>query len=981
MANKWVVKEIQYIDGDNAGASADAKTPKWWKKAEIPQYSDFEQRYLDMTRQDYIDAGYKNKPWDAYFYSPEWVKTGVRYNWVIDQFTWEWPDVTLQAQENRRKKRIEQAELELKTAWADLRNLQYNWWETAGSTVPQNAQNATQNQNGTSVSNGNTNTRKYDWTDGNGNITVWPQNANLNYYQYWDDSNPNQQWQKGWMNAKYTGEWVSNSYIEYNPDITLADLDPNYLYWENARQQNRKEAWYIARRNDMIASALYNEWKVSKEEVAEFLSQQNEWMNSTEADRLNTIESVWKRLWQIQPEQPEVDLSKAEDIVKDTSGKIYWKATAEEWNPKEWIDTLADANSVFKWMQEAQVRRVQEFVSLNPEDVATCIVNGYSTRSEQTWRDAQKYYPEFISLVNEEVKKQRWQQNITNISMWGKMDVTNQLTASENNVTTSMNTYVNKTASGSWAWTLATNLNNALADSEIVSGAREQMEVYKRKIVEIQQAAEDLPALAQQSFKWDVPQYMVNAFINNRMQQLNKELQKYQNLYNASLDEAKLEIAQTQWREEMNYKWANLQADQNYRNANLELSQKELEYNKQKAAISNWQWNDDGTYSYVDLDWVMHTLTAEEAKKALNDNLYNYATEYIDTWSKKIETAKANWQKLYWWQCEQFTDNFARQYFWNEMRWKNWWVTTAEEKAAYATEALPQRWFIAVWNYWENAKVSDAAKKYWHTWIVIDYDQKTWTFTTIESNVDWQWHVEIRTHSINDAELQGFRDPSQWENAKNGGWSWNVKDEYLNLPNGMLDVFIDAENSSATWDERKYVKQWREAYWILNEMLNNWEIDAMMNWDEMASAVESFTKYLMQNAANRTIVDEDGNFVLDTVIQSFLNSWQTLSSQERDALAHLYRLVQIKLRRDSWAAINIWEWMTDFGMYLPQIWLSSRQKMQRLFDLERAAIESALPWNYVKQYVPLITKDMVNAQSDEVIKDKAYENAINLNNQ
>ena len=108
---------------------------------------------------------------------------------------------------------------------------------------------------------GNTNTRKYDWTDGNGNITVWPQNANLNYYQYWDDSNPNQQWQKGWMNDKYTGEWVSNSYIEYNPDITLADLDPNYLYWENARQQNRKEAWYIARRNDMIASALYNEWK------------------------------------------------------------------------------------------------------------------------------------------------------------------------------------------------------------------------------------------------------------------------------------------------------------------------------------------------------------------------------------------------------------------------------------------------------------------------------------------------------------------------------------------------------------------------------------------------------------------------------------------------------------------------------------------------------------------------------------------------
>jgi len=327
-----------------------------------------------------------------------------------------------------------------------------NIWETVGSTVPQNAKTNSAND---------------------GTIKVWPQNANLNYYQYWDDSNPAQQWQKGWMNEKYTWEWVSNSYIEYNPDLTVADLDPNYLYWENARQQNRKEAWYIARRNDNIASALYNEWLTSREDVANFLSQQNEWMNSTEADRMNTIESVWKRLGEIKPgeekEEEKPDLSKAEDMVKDTSGKIYGKTTAETGDPEAWINTLADANSVFKAMQESQVKKVQELVSLNPEDVATCIVNWFTTWSEQTWREAQQYYPEFISAVNDIVKKQKGQENITNISMWGKMDVTSQLTASENNVTTSMNTYVNKTASGSWAWTLATNLNNALADSAIVS--------------------------------------------------------------------------------------------------------------------------------------------------------------------------------------------------------------------------------------------------------------------------------------------------------------------------------------------------------------------------------------------------------------------------------------------------------------------------------------------------------------------------------
>jgi hypothetical protein len=60
------------------------------------------------------------------------------------------------------------------------------------------------------------------------------------------------------------------------------------------------------------------------------------------------------------------------------------------------------------------------------------------------------------------------------------------------------------------------------------------------------------------------------------MQQYNKELQKYQNLYNASLDEAKFEISQTQWREEMDYKWKNLKADQDYRDANLQLQREKM---------------------------------------------------------------------------------------------------------------------------------------------------------------------------------------------------------------------------------------------------------------------------------------------------------------------------------------------------------------------------------------------------------------------
>ena len=91
-------------------------------------------------------------------------------------------------------------------------------------------------------------------------------NADLNLNQYGDDSTPANQVAHPWgMNEKYTGEWTKNSNIAYNPNIKTTDLDPDYKYWMEAELANSKDAWYIARRNDNIASALYNEGKRTQE--------------------------------------------------------------------------------------------------------------------------------------------------------------------------------------------------------------------------------------------------------------------------------------------------------------------------------------------------------------------------------------------------------------------------------------------------------------------------------------------------------------------------------------------------------------------------------------------------------------------------------------------------------------------------------------------------------------------------------------------
>lgn len=50
------------------------------------------------------------------------------------------------------------------------------------------------------------------------------------------------------------------------------------------------------RRNDEIASALYNEGKTSVQDVSDFLYGQKGFTNSNANERENTIQSVYKRI-------------------------------------------------------------------------------------------------------------------------------------------------------------------------------------------------------------------------------------------------------------------------------------------------------------------------------------------------------------------------------------------------------------------------------------------------------------------------------------------------------------------------------------------------------------------------------------------------------------------------------------------------------------------------------------------------------------
>ena len=694
-----------------------------------------------------------------------------------------------------------------------------NIWETVGSTVPQNAKTNSAND---------------------GTIKVWPQNANLNYYQYWDDSNPAQQWQKGWMNEKYTWEWVSNSYIEYNPDLTVADLDPNYLYWENARQQNRKEAWYIARRNDNIASALYNEWLTSREDVANFLSQQNEWMNSTEADRMNTIESVWKRLWQIKPEE-KPDLSKAEDIVQDTSGKLYGKVTAEEWNPKQWIDTLSDANSVFKAMQESQVRNLQDFVSQDYRNIATCIVewvNGW--RTEQTWRDAQKYYPEFIAAVNEEVKKQRWQQNVTAIASGGEM------TTSAFNWQSSANTEIANFWASNATWTkssveITKDVHNSLAQNQTANEASETMASIEEYMAILKNRMKNLREEANSKFKWDVPDYLVNAYMNNKAQEIQNQMQILEDRYNAAYTRYKTEIANTQWEKEYQLKQDQLQLQKD------ELALKEYQ-------VKNWlSTTSSKSTSATKNEWdsfEVTTKTDEEVSQAV-DTLY----EMFDNW--QLGNAQcATWIQTYYLPMLGITLPS---------------LSSLERKKALINEDdnyVPKRWDLIIIN--SGAKLEDWTPA-WHIGIVLEV-HKDWTVEYMDWNGKSNEKVAINGININSKSILWFRNVNKGQGQTS--WWWTDYD-YT-----RFEQYRDATSKS----EKETIAA---EYWTNVQWMNNIVRDALENRPngEQTSSTEElwYDDELWYNVYDKEIYDQIISEKLD--LEGWAKkTWDTVQELRRRVL-------------------------------------------------------------------------------------------------
>ena len=610
--------------------------------------------------------------------------------------------------------------------------------------------------------------------------------GNQSFNQYWDDSSPEMQWTLGWTNQKYTWEYTKNSDINYDANITTKDLNPNFVYWKASQVYGTDHPWYISQRNDQIASALFNEWRVSKEEVQAFLESQNWFFNSSEADRANTVESIWKRLWQLseqnKPEEEWPDLSKAEEIQKDTSGKIYWKTTAEEWTPKEWINTLADKNSVYAAMEAWRVANLKALVTMNPKDIATAELSWIMPQWEQANRDLQQYYPDIYKQVQEEKKKIIAQENTTALASWWEMTTI----ADKVDTNTELTSYaVNNSTNSTSATQLLKGIDSILESNDTAKSAQELMWSIEKDMAELKNRLKNLKNEANAAFKWDVPQYLVNAYMNNKAQEIQNQMSILEDRYNAAYTRYKQEVANAQWEKE------------------YELKERQVKIQEDAQSLNEWKTK----------NWVTWTSSSWTWKATMRTERNNNPT------AMTTDVAKMLWGEL--WVDYEIWDPF----------------TTASWQTLYTAKLIwdPIETTIRLIDRWIANGIDPFYRANWQPrWSYISkigITKEKWQQMSPAEKADiiaqmlkheW-WSMENMLYYVNQSNENWW-----WENTDYDMAYQSAYDKYLSWD--YSKAWLEAQTKAMWVTEQDFDAQARAWKKDLDEWLLDVEDDILMNW-------------------------------------------------------------------------------------------------------------------------------------------------------
>lgn len=696
-------------------------------------------------------------------------------------------------------------------------------------------------------------------------------NANMNLSKYGDDnslnnsSNPDTIWG---MSGKYTGQWTSNTFVNYDANMTLDKLDPAYKYWQDAEMQNSREANYIAKRNDNIASALYNAGKKSMEDVAKFLNQQEWFRNSYEESRQNTIMSIWKRIWDIEEnndkDKTELEVKemeaekKAEPKWQNVNVNTFLQGSTTELFGKmiTWADTAPYDHNSTEWLQaEARLKQYERVNALSVDQLASNIKSWSILAGWQAMRDLQAYNPEKYQMLQEYQKKQ---EALDQINMIASGNFTDGNTNLQDQTGNSINNYLNETVANAGLDANARmDLDTSLSQNQWIINYAEKMSYYQAQINQLDQTigslAEDARRQLSKSMGENVPEYMIQNYINNRSKKLYKQRDNLMNQYKyyKGVYEAQVEQEATAW-------------ERNYKNRQLQLQQDKADWDKAYNLAKLW-WEKEKYQSDMDYknDQLNYNYYQANSKNPVSSTqLQGWMNTYIESIQEKIQ----NNGKIREWRCGEPVNDYLKSIGIN-YKYDDKKSTKLNSRNSWT----PTIWSIAIW---DKTGTTDW-DKYWHVAIVTDINNKNGTITVLESNKN-TW---LRYHTYKQSNVYGYYDPSVWSKSSTTTKSTTNKDEktYTNdeLFTQLRGGKIDYKNFLKNWngeEPQTEIDDWiwktyfdKKPMMTLSNMWDSVKELWKMLWDDVVA--EHYTlDHLNQNKniSNDKVIKIVSEYVTDT---------------------------------------------------------------------------------------------------------------------
>ena len=505
------------------------------------------------------------------------------------------------------------------------------------------------------------------------------------------------------------------------------------------------------------------------------VSQQNTTPQQPQEEDLQakaTPDEFWISTPPMTPEEAEQKVQANEQAIADmesdlnqsTAGRLYWKVTADQSTA---IRTLQDDNSVYRSMNEARITSFKQLQTMDNWAIAAAIIANAMPSDSQAMRDLMQYDPAKYQEVQQQIKQLKWQMTINSITNWDAYPTFNNGNAVTNDISDFATTYSNWTTSTA---DILKNVNSSLSSNDAASTASETMASIESDMAVLQNRLKNLKKEANTVFKWDVPQYIVNAYISNRTAEIQDQMSILENRYNS---------AQSRYQQE----W-----ERTKRAAEFDLKKQELAMKRESMALDDWstrQWIAlkraalNGTTNWTT---PLSTLTLQESMNVLS----NFSSSYANN--------------SYGWQCGTFVKRYLSQIGVNLPN-----VSSLDSKMSLIDPSITDA------N--DGDVVIMTSSKYpnnWHMAIVESVDDDG-TLHLLESNWNNDELVHRRTVSPNDKSILGYYRPTWWSSSSSAYEGKNVSNGIFTRNDGLqLDVGSSVLFNSLNDTDKKTV------IWLLN---------------------------------------------------------------------------------------------------------------------------------------------------------------------